>query len=196
MEIFDVHPDNPQKRLVQRVVDIFNKGGLIVYPTDAGYSVGCNAEDKKAINRLYKLKKPIKKYVMALMLNDFSRITEYAKMDNFAFKYIKQRESGRYTFILPAQIHIMRKLDVKRKEVGIRMPKHPFLEAFFELTNDPILNTAAHMSEDEFYTAPDDLIKAFNGKVDAIVTCGEILLDPTNVISLVDGYPEVIRGEE
>ncbi len=196
MELFDVHPENPQRRLVQRVVDIYNKGGLIVYPTDAGYSVGCNAEDKKAINRLYKLKKPVKKFVMALMFDDFSRITEYAKVDNFAFKYIKQRESGRYTFILPAQIHITRKLDVKRKEIGVRMPKHPFLQEFFSLTSDPILNTAANISEDDFYTHPEDLIKAFKGKVDAIVTCGEILIDPTNVISLVDDYPEVLRGEE
>jgi tRNA threonylcarbamoyl adenosine modification protein (Sua5/YciO/YrdC/YwlC family) len=196
MEIFDLHPENPQKRLVQKVVDIFEKGGLIVYPTEAGYSVGCSSEDKKAIHRLYALKKPIKKYVMALMFNDFSKITEYALIDNFAYRYMKERQSGHYTFILPAQISIARKLDVKRKEVGVRMPRHPFLQEFFSMTQTPILNTAANITENTFFTNPEDLIEAFKGKVDAIVTCGEILINPTNVISLVDGYPEIIRGEE
>ncbi len=194
MEIISVHPENPQQRWVSQAADVLKRGGLLVYPTDSGYSVGCDATQVKAIQKLYQLKKPLKKYVMALMFPDMSAITEYAQIGNEAFRIIKSHTPGPYTFILPAHNHIARKLGVKRKEIGVRIPNHPFLQELFHYFPKPILNTAARLQHEENYTHPDDLEDAFNHKVDMIITAGEIQIHPTNIISLVDGI-EVIRGE-
>jgi tRNA threonylcarbamoyl adenosine modification protein (Sua5/YciO/YrdC/YwlC family) len=191
----DIHPDNPQKRSVQQAADLLLHDGILVYPTDSGYSIGCNAESSKAIQKLYHLKKPLKKYVMALLVPNFSVITEYAKVNNLAFKLMKKYMPGPYTFILPAQSQIARKLDVKRKEIGIRTPSHPFLTELFKVFPHPILNTAAKVSEDEYFTQPDDLEELFQYTADMMITCGEIPVVPTTIVSLVNNEIEVIRGE-
>lgn len=197
MEVFHLHPENPEKRHVRRIAEIFAKGGIVVYPTDSGYSVGCDVHQSKAVDKLYQLKKPLKKYVMSLLLPDLRSMNEYAVVGNQAFKMIKERIPGPYTFILPAETHIIRKLKVKRFEVGLRVPSHPFLRELFAETDSKvqILNTAARIREDEDYTDPDELEMAFRGKVDAIVHCGEMQLRPTNIINFCGQEPELIRGE-
>lgn len=197
MEVFHLHPENPEKRQVKKIAQIFASGGIVVYPTDSGYSVGCDVNNSKAVEKLYQLKKPIKKYVMSLLLPNLSSINDFAMMSNQAFKIIKERVPGHYTFILPAQTHIIRKLKVKRWEVGVRIPSHPFLnEIFAEFDGKiQILNTAARIREDEDYTDADELEKAFWNKVDAVVHCGEMQLDPTNIINLCGDEPELVRGE-
>jgi tRNA threonylcarbamoyl adenosine modification protein (Sua5/YciO/YrdC/YwlC family) len=195
MQILTIHPDNPQPRFVEQAAEVFRKGGLVIYPTRAGYSIGCDAENKKAIDRLYAVKKPIKKPLMALLFQNFSDITKYAQVDNAAFRLMREKMPGPYTFILPAQIHIARKLDVKRHEIGVRMPTHPFLIELHHHFQNPILNTAARLDEDGHYTRADELEKAFRGKVDLLIDCGEIQINPTTVVSLLNGAPEVLRGE-
>jgi tRNA threonylcarbamoyl adenosine modification protein (Sua5/YciO/YrdC/YwlC family) len=194
MKIVSIHPENPQKRWIQLAAETLDRGGIIVYPTDSGYSIGCDATNIKAIQKLYQLKKPIKKYVMALMVPDIKSITDYAQVSNDAFKILKAHTPGPYTFILPALKHISRKLDVKRKEIGIRIPDHSFLNELFQEFPNPLLNTAATLSEDELYCHPDDIEKVFGKIVDLVITSGEIQINPTNIISLVDGV-EVLRGE-
>ena len=191
----EVHPINPQSRAVKQAAEILEDGGLVLYPTESGYAIGCSAESTKAVHRLYLLKKPMKKFVMALILPDISRASEYAHVSNFAFKIMKQRVPGPYTFILPADPSIARKLDVKRPEIGFRMPEHPFFAELFKYFDKPILSTAAKISDDEVYTEPDDLWKLFEHCVDIMIDCGSIQINPTNIISLVHDNVEVIRGE-
>lgn len=191
----EVHPINPQSRAVKQAAEILEDGGLVLYPTESGYAIGCNAESTKAVHRLYLLKKPMKKFVMALILPDISRASEYAHVSNFAFKIMKQRVPGPYTFILPADPSIARKLDVKRPEIGFRMPEHPFFAELFKYFDKPILSTAAKISDDEIYTEPDDLWKLFEHSVDMMIDCGSIQINPTNIISLVHDNVEVIRGD-
>jgi len=191
----EVHPINPQSRAVKQAAEILEDGGLVLYPTESGYAIGCNAESTKAVHRLYLLKKPMKKFVMALILPDISRASEYAHVSNFAFKIMKQRVPGPYTFILPADPSIARKLDVKRPEIGFRMPEHPFFAELFKYFDKPILSTAAKISDDKIYTEPDDLWKLFEHSVDIMIDCGSIQINPTNIISLVHDNVEVIRGE-
>jgi tRNA threonylcarbamoyl adenosine modification protein (Sua5/YciO/YrdC/YwlC family) len=195
MEIIHLHPENPEARHIKRIADLFRRGGLVVYPTDSGYSVGCDVSNAKALEKLYNLKKPLKKYVMALLLPDLKTITEFAVMDNTAYRMIKERVPGHFTFILPAQTHIVRRLKVKRWEVGVRIPQHPFLNALLSELNSPIVNTAARIRDDEDYTDPQELERAFQGRVDAIIHCGEVQLNPTNIISFVNGEPELLRGD-
>ena len=191
----EVHPINPQSRFVKQAAEIFDKDGLVLYPTESGYAIGCSAESTRAIHRLYQLKKPMKKFVMAIILPDIRRASEYAHVSNFAFQIMKHRVPGPYTFILPADPSIARKLDVKRPAVGFRMPEHPFFKELFRLYDKPILSTAAKLSDDEIFTDPEDLWKLFEHKIDLMIDCGNIDIHPTNIISLVGNTVEVIRGE-
>lgn len=191
---FEMHPINPQIRLMKQVVEILRKGGIIVFPTDAGYSVGCFVtQQKKPLQRLYRLKREDKKYQMTLMVHDFTNLTEVAEIENPAFRYMKSHLPGPYTFILPAQKKIWRILDVKRPEVGIRMPEHVFFRTLGELDRTPLLCTTARLSDDEILVDPEDIEKQMGKLVDLIVDMGPIPLKPTTVISLLTGEPIVIR---
>lgn len=193
MKRIQLHPQNPQKRLIKHVVEAFDNDGLVVYPTDSGYSVGCNALSKRAISRLYHLKRALKKYVMAIMVSEFSSITEFADVKNTAYRYMKNKLPGPYTFILPATKQGKKILDVKRPEIGVRMPQHPFFETFHQFYKKPILNTAAKVEEDDYFIEPDEIENKFGKRVDLIVDMGPVPVIPTSVISLVDGSPELIR---
>ena len=175
---FEVHPVNPQARIVKLAAAALEDDGLVLYPTESGYAIGCNAESPKAIHKLYALKKPMKKFFI----------------DNFAFNIMKPRVPGPYTFILPADPHIARRLDVKRPEIGVRMPTHPFFKELFQHFDKPILSTAAKLSEEDIYE-PDEIWKTFEHSVEMMVDCGPIEINPTNIISLIGGNVEVIRGE-
>ncbi len=191
----EIHPDNPQARLVKMAADLLENDGVILYPTESGYAIGCNAESSKAIHRLYALKKPMKKFFMALLLPDIKHATGYAHVSNFAFGIMKPRVPGPYTFILPSSPQIARKLDVKRPEIGVRMPSHPFFKELFKHFDKPLLNTAAKLSDDEELTNPDILWDKFRASIDMMIDCGEIPLAPTNIISLLHNDIEIIRGE-
>jgi tRNA threonylcarbamoyl adenosine modification protein (Sua5/YciO/YrdC/YwlC family) len=191
---YEVHPLNPQSRTVKLAAETLEKDGLVLYPTESGYAIGCNAESTKAIHKLYLLKKPMKKFFMALILPDIRKASEYAHVSNFAFNIMKQRVPGPYTFILPADPSIARKLDVKRPEIGIRMPMHPFFKELFLHFDKPILSTAAKLSDETEFTNPDDIWNLFEHHVQMMVDCGEIAIHPTNIVSLVNNEIEVIRG--
>lgn len=191
----EVHPQNPQARFVKQAAEVLEDDGLVLYPTESGYAIGCSAESTRAIHRLYQLKKPMKKFVMAVIIPDIRSAAEYAHVSNFAFQIMKHRVPGPYTFILPADPGIARKLDVKRPEVGFRMPEHPFFKELFRVFDKPLLSTAAKLSDDVILTEPDDLWKLFEHSVDMMIDCGPIDIRPTNIVSLVGDRIEVIRGE-
>ena len=191
---YEIHPINPQSRIVKLAAETLEKDGLVLYPTESGYAIGCNAESTKAIHKLYMLKKPMKKFFMALILPDISRASEYAHVSNFAFNIMKQRVPGPYTFILPADASIARKLDVKRPEIGIRMPEHPFFKELFQHFDKPILSTAAKLSDETEFTNPDDIWNLFEHQIEMMIDCGEIEINPTNIVSLINNEVEVIRG--
>jgi tRNA threonylcarbamoyl adenosine modification protein (Sua5/YciO/YrdC/YwlC family) len=179
---------------MKMVLETFEKGGLVVYPTDSGYSVGCDAGNRAAVNKLYHLKRAMKKYVMALMARDFSAITDFAKVDNFAYRYMKKLVPGPYTFVLPATSHGNKILDAKRPEVGVRMPRHVFADALFQLKPEILLlTTAAKVREDESFIDPQEIEATFGQDVDLVLDMGPLTLNPTTIISLVNGEPEVIR---
>lgn len=190
-----LHPVTPEARLIPRVLDVFEKGGLVVYPTDSGYSLGCDALNHGAVHRLYHLKRAVKKYFMALMVRDFSVVSDFAKMDNASYRYMKKLVPGPYTFVLPATTRGRKILDVKRPEIGIRMPDCPFGAALFKIKPDFILlATAARIHEDEHFSDPDAIDEVFGHEIDLLVDMGPVPINPTTVISLVNGEPEVIRA--
>jgi tRNA threonylcarbamoyl adenosine modification protein (Sua5/YciO/YrdC/YwlC family) len=192
--LIPLHPVTPEARHMKRVLEVLDKGGICVYPTDSGYSLGCDARNRSAVNKLYHLKRVIKKYLMALMVRDFSTVTDFARVDNTAYRYMKKLVPGPYTFVLPATAHGKKILDVKRPEVGVRMPRHPFADALFALRPDAILlTTAAKVREEDHFIDPAEIEDTFGHEVDLVLDMGPVAVNPTTVISLVGGEPEVIR---
>lgn len=179
---------------MKRVKEVFESDSVVVYPTDSGYSLGCNALSRKAVNKLYHLKRAMKKYLMAIMVQDFSALSEFARVDNAAFRYMKHLVPGPYTFVLPATVRSRKLLDVNRPEVGVRMPKCPFTDALFSLMPGAvILTTAAKIQEDDVFIDPRDIEQKFGHLVDLVVDLGPRPVTPTTVIALLDGVAEVIR---
>jgi tRNA threonylcarbamoyl adenosine modification protein (Sua5/YciO/YrdC/YwlC family) len=190
----ELHPETPQLRLVKKVLDAFAAGQVVVYPTDSGYSMGCDALSSKGLQKLYHLKRGMKKYLMALMVRDFSALSEFAKVETSAFRYMKAIVPGPYTFVLPATVRSRKILDVNRPEVGVRMPSSPFTNALFELAPGAvILTTAARIKEDDNFIHPEDIEDSYGNLVDLIVDLGPIPVTPTTVISLMGETPEIIR---
>jgi tRNA threonylcarbamoyl adenosine modification protein (Sua5/YciO/YrdC/YwlC family) len=192
--LLPLHPVTPEARHMKRVLEVLDKGGICVYPTDSGYSLGCDARNRSAVNKLYHLKRVLKKYLMALMVRDFSAVTDFARVDNTAYRYMKKLTPGPYTFILPTTAHGKKILDVKRPEVGVRMPRHPFADALFAMRPDAILlTTAAKVREEDNFIDPAEIEDTFGHEVDLVLDMGPVAVSPTTVISLVGGEPEVIR---
>jgi tRNA threonylcarbamoyl adenosine modification protein (Sua5/YciO/YrdC/YwlC family) len=191
----EIHPQTPQVRHINTIANMLRNDALLLYPTDSGYAICCSAASTKAINKLYKLKKPMKKAFMALILPEISEANGYARINNFAFQILKTHTPGPYTFILPADPHIARKLDVHRPEIGIRISPHVFIKSLFEHFEHPILSTAAKIEENQAFTLPEELKPIFQHRVDVFADMGEVFISPTNVIRLVDNEIEVIRGE-
>ncbi len=193
MKNFRIHPLTPEKRFIAEISRLITCDAIMICPTDSGYSLGCSARSKKAIKRLYQMIKPSKKHNMTLILQDFSTISEFAKMDNQTFKFIKQRVPGPYTFILPATNQGRKLLEVKRPEMGVRFANHSFLTSLFETCSHPLLTTSARINDDDIFTEPDEIAKTYQSQVDLIVDCGPIPLTPTTIFSLVTEQPLVLR---
>ncbi len=192
--LLPLHPVTPEARHMKRFLETIDKGGICVYPTDSGYSLGCDARNRSAVNRLYHLKRAMKKFLMALMVRDFSAISDFARVDNVAYRFMKRLVPGPYTFILPATAHGRKLLDVKRPEAGVRMPSHPFADALFSLRPEIVLlTTAAKVKEDEIFADPGEIEAAFGHEVDLVMGMGTIAVNPTTVVSLVSGDPELVR---
>lgn len=190
-----VHPETPQPRFVEQVAKCLRDDGLVVYPTESGYALGCLASSPKGRERLYKLKGKDKGKVMALLFHDFSHIAQYAKLSNFAFRTMKHLVPGPYTFILPSLHKTSKLLDTKRPEVGVRMPEHSFLAALLPLLDGPLLNTAARFTADaeEEHISGEAIHDRFKHLVDMVVDAEEILPNGTTILSLVEESVELVR---
>ena len=192
--LISLHPVTPEARHMRTFVEVLDKGGICVYPTDSGYSLGCDARNRTAVNKLYHLKRAMKKYLMALMVRDFSAVADFARVDNTAYRYMKKLVPGPYTFVLPTTAHGKKILDVKRPEVGVRMPSHPLADALFALRPAAILlTTAARIREDDAFIDPAEIEEAFGHEVDLLLGMGTLAVNPTTVINLVSGVPELVR---
>lgn len=193
MKRIQLHPLNPEKRLMIQISDTIKEGGLIIYPTDSGYTLGCTIHSKKALTRLYMMKKEIKKYTMTLMVHDFPILSEWAEMENFMYKYMKHCFPGPYTFILKATKACQKALDVKREEIGVRMPDHPFFSNLFPLCDHALLTTSVNHDPLMPIISPNEIEKEFANKVDLIIDMGPMPQNETTIISFTSGEAEVIR---
>lgn len=194
-EYFDLHPENPQPRLIAQAAKIIRSGGLIVYPTDSGYALGCHIGDKKALDRIRKIRKLDKKHNFTLICRDLSELAIFARVDNTSFRVLKNHTPGPYTFILRASPEVPNRLQhPKRKTIGIRVPNHPVALALLEELGEPLMSTSLIMPDQEFTLVDEAIIrKQLDGRVDLVIHAGHTSDIPTSVIDLTDGFPQLLR---
>jgi tRNA threonylcarbamoyl adenosine modification protein (Sua5/YciO/YrdC/YwlC family) len=190
-----IHSKNPQPRLVQKAVEILNKGGVIVYPTDSAYALGCHIGDKKALDRIRDIRCLQRDHHFALVCRDLSDVGTYAKVHNSAYRQIKAATPGPYTFILPASREVPKRLvDEKRKTIGLRVPDNQFCRALLEQMGEPIMSTTLIMPGDEYpLTDPDEIRDLLQHHVDLVIDGGYCGIETTTVVSLEEDYPVIVR---
>jgi tRNA threonylcarbamoyl adenosine modification protein (Sua5/YciO/YrdC/YwlC family) len=190
--ILEINPDNPQPRLIKKVIEILACGGVIAYPTDTQYGIGCDLFQKRAIEKVYQLKKRNPKKPFSFICSDLKNISEFAKVSNYAYKTMRRLLPGPYTFILEGTRLVPKIMVNKRKEAGIRVPNNNVCLAIVKELGHPIINTTAG-SDDEIFSDPMEIERAFKGTVDLIVDGGPVPGLPSTVVSLIGDIPEILR---
>lgn len=194
-QFFNIHPDNPQKRLIAHAANILLQGGVLVYPTDSCYALGCQIGNKDALQRIRRIRNLEQGHNMTLMCKDLSEISTYARVGNTAFRLMKALTPGPYTFLLMASRDVPRRLQhPKRKTIGLRVPNHPVAQALLMELDQPILSTSLILPGEEFAeTVADEIRNVLGNQVDLIIDGGICGMEPTTVVSLIDDSPEIVR---
>ena len=191
--IFRINPENPQKRLVHKVVDILRQGGIIAYPTDTFYGIGCDITCKKSVEKIYAMKQRTRAKPFSFICSDLKNISQYAKVTNYAYKTMKRLLPGPYTFILEGSRPLPRIMVSKRKTAGIRVPDHKIcIEIVRELGN-PIISTTATSPDKTVFSDPSFIDDHYGHQIDVVIDGGPVPSKPSSVISLINDEPEVIR---
>lgn len=194
-QFFQIHPENPQHRLIAQAADIVRKGGVIVYPTDSAYALGCHIGDKDALERIRTLRKLDKNHNFTLMCRDLSELATYARVDNRAFRLIKNHTPGAYTFILEATADVPRRLlHPKRKTIGLRVPDNLIALALMEELGEPLMTSSLLLPGEELpMTDSYDIRDTLEHFVDLVIDGGYCGMEPTTVIDLTGDIPELVR---
>jgi tRNA threonylcarbamoyl adenosine modification protein (Sua5/YciO/YrdC/YwlC family) len=194
-QFFQIHPDNPQQRLIDLAVEIINKGGVIVYPTDSGYALGCHIGDKSAMERIRSIRKVDAKHNFTLVCRDLSDIATYAKVENETYRLIKSLTPGPYTFILKATKEVPKRLqNPKRKTIGLRVPDNLIAQALLERLGEPLMSSTLILPGDEMpMTDPYDIRDTLDHALDLIIDGGYCGFEPTTVVELTEDVPVVAR---
>ena len=193
--LLKVHPESPQGRHIAHAVDVLRNGGLIIYPTDTVYGIGCSIYKTEAIERIYQIKQQDKSKPFSFLCSDLSHISEYARVSNVAFRLMKQLVPGPYTFVLPASRlkQLPRSIISKRKTVGIRVPKNAVCRALIKELGHPILSAGVTNGKGEIINDPDVIKELYERRVDLILDGGPSSLELSTILDLTDERPVVVR---
>ncbi|MCI0508229.1 MAG: threonylcarbamoyl-AMP synthase [Gammaproteobacteria bacterium] len=190
-----IHPDNPQLRLIKQAVEVLRDGGVIVYPTDSAYALGCHIGDKNAMERIRRVRNLDSKHDFTLVCRDLSEIATYAKVGNAHYRLMKSLTPGPYTFILPATREVPRRLqNPKRRTIGLRVPDHAIAKQILESLQEPVMSSTLLLPGDELPMAdPEEMFDRLKHQVDLIIDGGFCGIEPTTVVDLVEAEPVVVR---
>jgi len=191
----DIHPDNPQPRLIEQVVTALREDALIAYPTDSGYALGCQLGNRSGRDRILNIRDLDDRHEFTLMCKDFAQLGQFVQVDNAAFRAIKACTPGPYTFILPATREVPRRLlHPKKRTVGVRIPDHVLVQALLAELGEPMLTSTLILpGDDEPRTMGWDIKEELDHVVDLVIEAGEVIPQPTTVIDWSDGVPEILR---
>jgi len=194
-QFFHIHPDNPQGRLIARAAEIVRSGGVIVYPTDSAYAIGCHLNDKVALDRIRSIRKLDKHHNLTLVCRDLSDVGIYARLENSAYRFLKAHTPGAYTFILKGTAEVPRRLlHEKRKTIGLRVPDNAIAQALLAALGEPMMSCSLIPSgEGVPMTDPEEIRDRLEHQVDLIIDGGFCGLEPTTIVDLQDGIPQLIR---
>lgn len=191
----DIHPENPQDRAVNQVVDLLNEDGLIAYPTDSGYALGCRLGNAEALSRIRRIRELDDRHHFTLVCASFAQFGQFVHIDNAVFRAVKAATPGPYTFILPATREVPKRLlHPKKRTVGVRMPDHRVVSALLEALGEPMLSSTLIMPGEEGPMTESWLIKEeLDHEIEAVIESGEVGAEPTTVVDLSEGAAEVVR---
>lgn len=194
-QYFQIHPKDPQLRLIRRAVEIVRGGGLIVYPSDSAYAFGCQLDNKAALERIRRIRQLEVDHQFTLICQDVSQVAMFAKLDNEAFRLIKSLTPGPFTFLLPATRETPRRLQhPKRKTIGIRVPDSPISRALVAELGEPLFSSTLILpGAEESLADPDDIRPRLEKEVDLIIDGGVVVYEPTTIIGFAEGRPEILR---
>ena len=189
--------DYPAPRHVSKAIDVFRSGGLVVFPTDTTYGLGCDLYNKRSIDRIYQVKGLERNHPLSFLCADLSDVARYAVVENRNYRILRHYLPGRYTFILPASREVPKVVQTKRKTVGVRIPNSSACTLLLQQLGHPILTTTAskHVGDSSTYTGdPDDIVKDFSRTVDFFLDAGSLFEGPSTVIDLTGEYPKIVRA--
>lgn len=194
-QFFQIHPDNPQARLIHQAVTILREGGVIAYPTDSSYALGWRIDDKPAMDRVEQLRQTDRNHNFTVVCRDLSDISIYARIDNLQFRLLKAATPGPFTFILRATGELPRRLqNPKRKTVGIRVPDHAIVRALLDELDEPLMSSTLQLPGDELpLNDPEVIRERLEHRIDLVIDGGPCPLEPTTVLDLTDEVPVVLR---
>ncbi len=194
-QYFQLHPDNPQQRLIHQAVELVRNGAVIVYPTDSAYALGCHIGDKKALDRIRRIRQVDDKHNFTLVCRDLSEIASYAKVDNSVYRLLNAHTPGPYTFILKATREVPRRLmHPKRRTIGLRVPDNAIVRMLLAELNEPLMSSTLIMpGEDMPMTEAYDIRERLEHQVDLVIDGGHCGVDPTTVVDMTGEVPEILR---
>ena len=194
-QFFQIHPENPQARLIRQAATIVQEGGVIVYPTDSGYALGCHLGDKQALERIRKIRMLDEKHNFTLVCRDLSEVAVYAKVDNIAYRALRSHTPGPYTFVLLATNEVPRRLKhPKRKTIGLRVPDNAIAQSLLEVLGEPMMSVTLILPGDDIpLLDPYDIRSVLQQQVDLVIDGGYCGMAATSVIDLSDETPVILR---
>lgn len=194
-QYFEIHPDNPQHRLIAQAVNIIREGGVIAYPTDSSYALGCHIGDKGAMERIRRIRKVDERHNFTLVCRDLSEIALYARVSNTDYRILKAHTPGPYTFILPASREVPRRLqNPKRKTIGLRVPDHIITQALLEELGEPLMSSTLILPGSEVpMSDPHEIREQLEHELDLVIDGGHCGLEPTTVVILEGGEATIAR---
>ena len=194
-QFFAIHPETPQARLIQQAVGIIQRGGVVVYPTDSAYALGCRLGDKKAMERIRRIRTLREDHNFTLVCRDLSELGIYARVDNTTYRLLRHSTPGPYTFVLEATREVPRRLvQPKRKTIGLRVPDHPIPQALLEALDEPLISATLALPQDEYpLIDPYDIRDRLEHEVDLVIDGGFCGLEATSVIDLTEATPRILR---
>lgn len=194
-QFYQIHPQNPQSRLISQAVALLRNGGLMAYPTDSGYALGCHIGDKKALDKIRSIRSLDKAHNFTLVCRDLSELAIYARVDNPTFRVLKNHTPGPYTFILRATTEVPNRLQhASRKTIGIRVPDNTIVLSLLESLGEPIMSSSLIMPEhQQALSSAEEIYQRLKGRIDLVIDGGFVGNQPTTVIEMLDGVAKVVR---
>ena len=195
-QYFEIHPDNPQSRLIAQAVNIIQQGGVIAYPTDSSYAFGCQIGNKAAMKEIIRIRETDQNHNFTLVCGDLSELSHYAKVSNENYRLMKRFTPGPYTFILSATKEVPKRLqNPKKRSIGLRVPNFPVVQSLLQALGEPILSSTLWLPNDDFpLNDGADIRERLEHQIELVIDSGPCELQPTTVVSLLNDIPEILRA--